>query len=139
MVGFIAIGSICYFQDLESLKNLRNICDEIFGAVNFIATIVWQKIHSTKNDARYFSENHEYALVYAKSIEHFELYLLPRTEEMNNRYKNPDNDPRGSWQSGDLVASGERSNGHFILFLEKNLMFRKGNTGFIRKKTSVLL
>ena len=77
--------------------------------------IVWQKIHSIKNDARYFSENHEYALIYARNKERYKVELLPRTAEMNERYKNPDNDPRGPWQSGDLVASGERSNGHFII------------------------
>lgn len=96
-------------------RNMKNICDEVFGESNFITQIVWQKIHSIKNDARYFSENHEYALIYAKNKEHFKVGLLPRTEEMNSRYKNPDNDPRGPWQSGDLVASGERSNGHYII------------------------
>lgn len=79
-----------------------------------------KKIHSTKNDARYFSENHEYALVYAKNKENYKVELLPRTEEMNQRYKNPDNDPRGPWQSGDLVASGERSNGHYLITSPKS-------------------
>ena len=108
-------GAIFISIDDNEIRNLRMICDEVFGAGNFVSTIVWQKIHSTKNDARYFSENHEYALVYAKSISQFSLHLLPRTDDMNSRYKNPDNDPRGPWQSGDLVASGERSNGHFII------------------------
>ena len=108
-------GAIFISIDDNEIRNLRMICDEVFGAGNFVSTIVWQKIHSTKNDARYFSENHEYALVYAKSIGQFSLHLLPRTDDMNSRYKNPDNDPRGPWQSGDLVASGERSNGHFII------------------------
>ena len=96
-------------------QNIRKLCDEVFGESNFVACIVWQKIHSIKNDAKYFSENHEYALVYAKSIDSIKLTLLPRTKDMNDRYKNPDDDPRGSWQSGDLVASGERSNGHFLV------------------------
>ena len=96
-------------------RNMRNICDEVFGESNFVTQIIWQKIHSIKNDARYFSENHEYALIYAKNKDNYKVELLPRTEEMNQRYRNPDNDPRGPWQSGDLVASGERSNGHFII------------------------
>ena len=108
-------GIIIISIDDNEIKNMRNICDEIFGESNFITTIIWQKIHSIKNDARYFSENHEYAVVYAKQINFVNINLLPRTEEMNNRYKNPDNDYRGPWQSGDLVASGERSNGHFIV------------------------
>lgn len=101
-------------DDNES-ATMRELLNEVLGAGNFVACIVWQKIHSIKNDAKYFSENHEYALVYAKNINSIKLNLLPRTEEMNARYKNPDNDPRGAWQSGDLVASGERSNGHFIV------------------------
>ena len=98
---------------------LRKICDEVFGESNFVAQLIWQKIHSTKNDAKYFSENHEYLLVYAKSIVNIKIGLLERTADMNERYKNPDNDPRGAWQSGDLVASGERSNGHYLVVSPK--------------------
>ena len=108
-------GVVIISIDDNELRGLRNLCDEIFGEVNFVANVVWQKIHSIKNDARYFSENHEYAVIYARNIETIKVGLLPRTAEMNERYKNPDNDPRGPWQSGDLVASGERSNGHFII------------------------
>ncbi len=112
-------GIIFISIDDNEVHNLRKICDEVFGESNFVACITWQKIHSIKNDAKYFSENHEYALVYARSIEQVKLHLLPRTAEMNSRYKNPDNDPRGAWQSGDLVASGERSNGHFAVVSPK--------------------
>lgn len=108
-------GIIVISIDDNEIRNMRLLCDDVFGESNFISTIIWQKIHSTKNDAKYFSENHEYAVVYAKSIGDIKINLLPRTDEMNSRYKNPDNDPRGPWQSGDLVASGERSNGHFIV------------------------
>ena len=106
-------GVIFISIDDNEQANLKKICDEVFGESNFIAQVVWQKIHSIKNDSRFFSENHEYALIYAKEKEMFELGSLPRTEEMDARYKNPDNDERGPWQSGDLVASGERSGGHF--------------------------
>lgn len=108
-------GVIFISIDDNEQENLRRICNEVFGENNFVTTIVWQKIHSIKNDAKYFSENHEYSLVYSKSIDNFNVNLLPRSEEMNSRYKNLDNDPRGPWQSGDLVASGERSNGHYII------------------------
>ena len=108
-------GVIVISIDDNEIRNMRMICDELFGESNFISTIIWQKIHSIKNDAKYFSENHEYALVYSKNLNLVNIKLLPRTEEMNSRYKNPDNDPRGPWQSGDLVASGERSNGHFLV------------------------
>lgn len=108
-------GGIIVSIDDNEIDDLKLICNEVFGKANFVATVVWQKIHSTKNDARFFSENHEYALLFAKDINCFTIGLLPRTEQMNERYKNPDNDLRGPWQSGDLVASGERSNGHFIV------------------------
>lgn len=108
-------GIIVISIDDNEYGNMKKICDDVYGTSNFVSTIIWQKIHSIKNDAKYFSENHEYALIYSKNIEKIHINLLPRTEEMNSRYKNPDNDPRGPWQSGDLVASGERSNGHFIV------------------------
>ena len=108
-------GVIFISIDDNEGENLRKVCDEVFGESNFICSIIWQKIHSTKNDAKYFSENHEYGICFAKKNDNFKMHLLPRTEEMNARYKNPDNDPRGPWQSGDLVASGERSNGHYIV------------------------
>lgn len=108
-------GVIFVSIDDNEDSNLKKVCDEVFGEGNFITQIVWQKIHSIKNDARYFSENHEYALIYAKNKDQYKVGLLPRTAEMNDRYKNPDNDPRGPWQSGDLVASGERSNGHYLV------------------------
>lgn len=113
-------GLIIVSIDDGEIKNMRTLCDEVFGESNFIATVVWQKIHSIKNDAKYFSDNHEYAVIYAKNANSISINLLPRTDEMNSRYKNPDNDPRGPWQSGDLVASGERSNGHFIITSPKS-------------------
>ena len=106
-------GVIFISIDDNEVTNLRKVCDEVFGEENFVAQVIWQKIHSIKNDAKYFSVNHDYILVYAKSLPAFSINLLPRTKEMNERYKNPDNDPRGSWQSGDLVANGERSTGYF--------------------------
>lgn len=112
-------GVIFISIDDNEITNLRKICDEVFGEENFIAQIVWQKIHSIKNDAKYFSVNHDYVLAYCRSISHFSVNLLPRTEEMNERYKNPDNDPRGPWQSGDLVANGERSTGYYDVISPK--------------------
>ena len=106
-------GTIWISIDDNEEAYLKVLCDEIFGRTNFINTVIWQKIHSLKNDARYLSENHDFILVYAKNKELVKLNLLGRTESMNSRYKIPDNDPRGPWQSGDLVANEERTNGHF--------------------------
>lgn len=110
-------GVIFISIDDNELHNLLSLCNskDFFGENNRISIITWQKIHSIKNDAKYFSENHEYLLCYAKRAENVIINLLPRTEDMNSRYKNPDNDPRGPWQSGDLVANGERTTGHFIV------------------------
>ena len=113
-------GVIFISIDDNEQANLKLLCDEVFGERNFLAQIVWQKIHSIKNDARYFSQSHEYAFVFAKNIELVKIQLLPRTETMNSRYVNKDNDPRGPWQSGDLVANGERTNGHYIVTSPKS-------------------
>ena len=106
-------GSIWISIDDDEGHYLKVLCDEIFGRNNFVSTIVWQKIHSIKNDAKYLSSNHDFILLYAKNKDELNLNLLPRTSEMNDRYKNPDNDPRGPWQSGDLVANEERTNGYY--------------------------
>lgn len=106
-------GLIFISIDDNEYANLKLICDSIFGVSNFIATCVWQKIHSIKNDAKYLSVNHDYILIYAKNIEKVSIQLLERTEEMDARYKNPDDDPRGPWQSGDLVANEVRTNGNY--------------------------
>ena len=106
-------GIIFISIDDNEVHNLRLMMNEIFGEENFVASVIWQKIHSIKNDAKYFSENHEYILIFAKNKEACQINLLPRTEEMNNRYQNPDNDPRGRWSSGDLVASEERTGGYY--------------------------
>jgi len=108
-------GVIFISIDDNEQANLKLLCDYVFGEENFVAQIIWQKIHSTKNDAKYFSDNHEYALVYCKNIDKVSIGLLSRTKSMDERYKNPDNDERGPWQSGDLVANGERSTGHYIV------------------------
>lgn len=99
-------------DDCEA-ASLRKMCDEIFGEENFLAQIIWKKIYSGKADASHFGKFHEYVLCYAKNVAEVEVRLLPRTEEMNARYSNPDNDPRGPWLSNDLTAAGERSAGHY--------------------------
>ena len=106
-------GAIFISIDDTEQAYLKVICDEIFGRNNFVATVLWQKIHSLKNDAKWLSDSHDFILVYALKKDNWRPNLLPRTEEMNARYKNPDSDPRGAWQSGDLVANEERVNGYY--------------------------
>lgn len=88
----------------HEIHNLRSVMNEIFGEENFIAAVIWQKVFSPKNSARHFSEDHDYIVVYAKNAETWSPRLLPRTEEMEARYANPDDDERGPWTSGDLSA-----------------------------------
>jgi adenine-specific DNA-methyltransferase len=97
-------GVIFISIDDNELKDLRSLCDEIFGEENFVATVIWQKVFSPKNTARHFSEDHDYIVVYARNAERWTPSLMPRTPEMEARYSNPDNDPRGPWTSGDLSA-----------------------------------
>jgi len=101
-------GSIWMTIDDNEGQNARSILDEIFGAVNFVATVIWQKKYSTKADTRFLSQEHDYLLIYAKNIERLELCGLERTEEQDANYKNPDNDPRGDWASDNLLRTEVR-------------------------------
>ena len=97
-------GAIFISIDDNELYSLKFVCDEIFGASNFVADIVWEKMYTTKNDSSAISNSHEYIIIYAKNVDSLNLNLLPRTAEMDARYKNPDNDPRGVWKSNPLQA-----------------------------------
>jgi adenine-specific DNA-methyltransferase len=89
--------------------------DEVFGAENFIATIIWHKMDGPKNSAMHFSEDHDYVIVYAREAEIWRPNGLPRTDEMVARYKNPDNDPRGPWLLSDLAARNYYSLGRYAI------------------------
>ena len=95
-------GVIFISIDDNEQENLKKCCDEIFGAQNFIAQLIWERAFSPKNDARFISNSHDYVLMYVKNIMEFTIGRLPRTEEANSRYSNPDNDPRGVWMSSDI-------------------------------------
>ena len=95
-------GAIFISIDDNEQENLKKICDEVFGASNFIAQLIWERAYSPKNDARFISNSHDYVLMYAKSIENFVIGRLPRSAQANARYKNPDNDPRGVWKPSDM-------------------------------------
>nr|DAW25645.1 MAG TPA: adenine-specific methyltransferase [Caudoviricetes sp.] len=95
-------GVIFISIDDNEDENLRKCCDEVFGEQNFVAQLIWERAFSPKNDARFISNSHDYVLMYAKDINSFVIGRLPRTEEANARYSNPDNDPRGVWMSSDI-------------------------------------
>ena len=108
-------GLIAVSIDDHELPRLRGVMDEVFGKANFIAVVVWHKMDSPKNSARHLSEDHEYLVLYARDAVTWKPNLLPRTEEMLARYKNPDNDPRGPWLLGDLAARNRYDGGRYSI------------------------
>ncbi|HBT85674.1 MAG TPA: site-specific DNA-methyltransferase [Porphyromonadaceae bacterium] len=97
-------GVIFISIDDNEVRNLKNLCDEVFGESNFLTNVIWQRTYAPISMKKYFSENHEFLLIYAKQKSLFNLNLLPRTEKQNKDYKNPDNDPRGLWKGGNLTV-----------------------------------
>ncbi|MFZ5882525.1 MAG: site-specific DNA-methyltransferase [Chloroflexota bacterium] len=95
-------GSLWMSIDDNEVHHARLLMDEVFGRENFVTHVIWQKKYSPQNDARYFSDNHDHIVVYAKNKGQWFRNLLPRTEEQDKRYKNPDNDPRGPWKPADF-------------------------------------
>ena len=97
-------GVIFISIDDNEQKNLKNVCDEVFGGNNFIAQVVWERAFSPKNDAKFVSNSHDYILIYSKDVNCFKIGRLERTAEADARYSNPDNDPRGVWQSDNMTV-----------------------------------
>lgn len=95
-------GSIWINLDDNESHYCKVLCDEIFGRINFVSNVIWQKKFSPSNDAKWLSDNHDHILCYAKNKITWRPNLLPRSDLMNSRYKNPDNDIRGPWTSGDV-------------------------------------
>lgn len=117
-------GVIFISIDDAEVHNLRKLCDETFGEENFVAELVWERAYSPKNDAKYISNSHDYVLMYAKHIEAFKIGRLPRTEEANARYSNPDNDPRGDWKSTDMSAKTYNENYDYEITLPSGRVVR---------------
>jgi adenine-specific DNA-methyltransferase len=108
-------GSIWITLDDNEVHHARGILDEIFGGENFVATCIWQKNYSPKNSAQFFSEDHDYVLIYAKDKARWRPNLLERTVAMEARYVNPDDDPRGLWKASDLSARNFYSEGIYAI------------------------
>jgi adenine-specific DNA-methyltransferase len=108
-------GSIWINIDDNECHYLKVLLDEIFGRSNFVATVIWQKIYTTKNSARHFSDMHDYILVYAKDKEVWSIGNLPRAAKQDNAYDNPDDDPRGPWKATPLHARNPYSQGLYAI------------------------
>lgn len=103
-------GVIFISIDDNEQAQLKLLCDEILGEENFVANIIWEKKFSPQNDAKWLSDNHDFVVIYAKNKSLWKPNLLPRTEEMDSRYFNPDDDPRGAWTSSDLTVRTYNAN-----------------------------
>jgi len=95
-------GVIFISIDDNEQKNLKNLCDEVFGCNNFLAQVVWERAFSPINLMKHFSPSHDYILCYANDISKAVCHGIGRSDEANDRYSNPDNDPRGVWSSSDI-------------------------------------
>lgn len=102
-------GAIFISIDTNELYNLKSVCDEIFGANCFVEDISWQRTYSMRNDVKGIAAEVEHILVYGKKS-FWQPNKLPRTEQMDSKYKNPDNDPRGAWRN--IVASAPNAATH---------------------------
>ena len=114
-------GVIFISIDDNEAANLKLLCDEVFGGENFVDVVIWEKRYSPQNAVQWFSEVHDYVIVYAKNKLNWQPNLLERTEEMNARYRNLDNDPRGDWKPVDSTAQGGHGTaGQFYTFTAPN-------------------
>lgn len=120
-----ADGVIFISIDDGEVGNLREICDGVFGASNFLANLIWEKKYTVANDALFFSDNHDHILCYAKDLFKFSIGKLPRTDEMNAAYKNPDNHPKGPWKATPLHAkSGSVESANFTYTFKNGVTFK---------------
>ena len=110
-------GSIWVHLDDSELHRMRLLLDEIFGADHYITEIVWQKADSPRNDADYFSSDHDTILVYAKG-ESFQVNRFQRTAKDNERFSNPDNDPNGPWWDADPTAPDSKKHQGMVFAIQ---------------------
>lgn len=100
-------GVIFISIDDNEVENLKKICDEVFGEKNFITQVIWERAFAPINLKKHFSVSHDYIIAYSKNLEITNCNGLPRTEEANSRYSNPDCDPRGVWTSDNSTVGPE--------------------------------
>ncbi|MDO7172616.1 site-specific DNA-methyltransferase [Mariniflexile sp. AS56] len=99
-------GVIFMSIDDNEFQNLIKLANDVFGENNFVENLVWKRRATPPND-RIIGKNHEYLVIFAKSIDKLSINLQPRSEKLNSRYSNPDEDPRGNWVASDLSANGK--------------------------------
>ncbi|HMW22584.1 MAG TPA: DNA methyltransferase [Burkholderiaceae bacterium] len=97
-------GSLWITIDDNEAHYLKVLCDEVFGRSNFVANAVWQKKYTVSNDSKWLAETHDHVLIYALNKEMWRPNRLGRTAEMDSRYRNPDNHPKGPWKATPIYA-----------------------------------
>jgi adenine-specific DNA-methyltransferase len=106
-------GSLWITIDDNEAHYLKVLCDEVFGRVNFVANVVWQKAYTSNQTAKHMSNTHDHLFCYAVDLNTFRIGKLPRTEEQKQTFSNPDNDPRGPWKAENLSAGKFYAAGQF--------------------------
>ncbi|PKQ45806.1 site-specific DNA-methyltransferase [Confluentibacter flavum] len=122
-------GAIFISIDDNEQANLKLICDEIFGARNFVTNLIWRSADSSNNDAKQFSIDYNHTLIYSKDFG-WQPYKLERTEDNNAHYKNPDNDPNGPWFMGNLSSPNPRPNLTYILVSPNGTLIKPPKNGW---------
>lgn len=107
-------GSLWITIDDNEAHYLKVLCDEVFGRDCYVTTAIWEKADSPRNSARHFSTDHDYILVFSRRPD-WVPNRLPRTEEANSIYRNPDDDPKGPWLPGDPFANKSYSKGQYTI------------------------
>lgn len=114
-------GAIFISIDDNEVAKLRLLMDEVFGTGNFVSSIIWEKRYSPQNAVKWFSESHDFVVVYAKNKSLWKPNLLERSDKMNARYRNLDNDPRGEWKPADATAqAGHGTESQFYTLVAPN-------------------
>ena len=116
-------GSLWITIDDNEAHYLKVLCDEVFGRANFVASVIWQKLFTVKNSAKYFSDMHEYVLLFAKNKENWSRNLLPRSKKLNSSYSNADDDPRGPWTTNAIQARNYYSQGSYEIVSPSGRVF----------------
>ncbi len=108
-------GVIFISIDDNEVDNLKKLCNEVFGEENFVSQQIWEKKFAPQNDDKYITAVHDYILIYAKSKENWKPRLQERTGAALEKFKNPDNDERGVWTSGDLTSKTKATGHSYVI------------------------
>lgn len=132
-----ADGAMFISIDDTELKNLRALCDELFGSSSFIADVIWKHTQQSKNDEPHFSRQYNHTLCYAKNKSALEPFYFKRTEEDNKNYSNPDNDPNGAWRSGDVRSPNYRQTLRFDIVAPDGTVIAPPENGWRWSEASI--